>query len=245
MKARKSEEMRLRRPSIVLGDRPRLRRSASRSTSSTISRVRLQSNSLTVHLTCSSTSNRSSVVSSGRLRPLYSWPSSLERVVNGVCTCTVAPLARSHFLGELMSLSVFSMRIALFSALAAILRRSMVCSSLVSLVSSCLSASARASSGSPAPLILDVSCRRHASSSLYRISKSAAVRGCMRLWISYCRLAASSSRRFSSCSRRKSSRSSFCLRRSFARRRASQPRTRHWMITVFCSFSLSSSSAVM
>mmetsp|Transcript_38656 Transcript_38656/g.65073 ORF Transcript_38656/g.65073 Transcript_38656/m.65073 type:complete len:205 (+) Transcript_38656:389-1003(+) len=166
MNCRKRLATRRRRPSMDRGSRPRFSRSASRSISSTVSRVRLQSNSFTVHFTCSSTSSRSSVVSSGNLRPLYSCMSSFARVVNGVCTSTPVPSLISHALGAAMSLSVCAIRTSRFSALAAILSLSMVCRSLVSLCSSCRRAARRSPSRSPASLIFCVSCRRQASSSL-------------------------------------------------------------------------------
>mmetsp|Transcript_28719 Transcript_28719/g.73034 ORF Transcript_28719/g.73034 Transcript_28719/m.73034 type:complete len:322 (-) Transcript_28719:1084-2049(-) len=232
MNVRKEEEMRLRRPSSMRGSRPLLSRSASRSISSTISRVRLQSNSLTVHLTCSSTSSRSSMVSSGRLSPLYSAMSSLARVVKGVCTSTCAPFFSSYFLGLDISPSVRCTRRSLFSWLALILSRSIVCSSLVSLCSSCCSTSPSLSLGRPAALILRVSCSRHASSSLYRISKSAAVRGCMRRSISRRRCSSAAACALSSSSRRNASRSAFFARRYAARLRPSHPRTQRWMVRV-------------
>mmetsp|Transcript_13761 Transcript_13761/g.29615 ORF Transcript_13761/g.29615 Transcript_13761/m.29615 type:complete len:231 (-) Transcript_13761:1634-2326(-) len=213
MKVRNSELMRLRSPSSILDDRPLLSRSASRSISSTISLVRLQSNSLTVHLTCSSTSSRSSMVSRGRFSPLYSCCSSRARVVKGVWTSTLLPFLSSNFLGLPISPRVFWMRTSLFSWLALILRRSMVCSSLVSLCSSCCSTSCSFSLGRPAALMRAVSCSRHPSSSLYKISKSAAVRGCMRRSISRRRCASASCCARSSCSLRKASRSNFLLRR--------------------------------
>mmetsp|Transcript_30660 Transcript_30660/g.76284 ORF Transcript_30660/g.76284 Transcript_30660/m.76284 type:complete len:258 (-) Transcript_30660:310-1083(-) len=192
--------MRRRSPSMLLGSRPRFSRSASRSINSTISRVRLQSNSFTVHLTCSSTSRRSSVVSSGRRKPLYSCISSLARVVNGVCTSTRLPSAFSHRFALAMSARVLAMRTSRFSWLAAIFSRSMVCSSLVSLWSSCLSVACLTSGGRLASLILDVSSRRHASSSLYKISKSSCVRGRMRRSISRRRRASALARAASAAS---------------------------------------------
>lgn len=63
--------MRWRRGRRLTSPRPRLRRSASLSTSSVMSRVSRQSNSLTVHLRCSSTSRRSSTLRSGASRASY------------------------------------------------------------------------------------------------------------------------------------------------------------------------------
>jgi hypothetical protein len=65
-----------------------LSRSASLSISSTSSRVTLLSHSLDTHLTCSSTSRRSSTLRVARVRPPYSCCSSAARTVRGVCTST-------------------------------------------------------------------------------------------------------------------------------------------------------------
>lgn len=63
--------MRWRRGRRLASPRPRLSRSASLSTSSAMSRVSRQSNSLTVHLRCSRTSSRSSTLRSGASRASY------------------------------------------------------------------------------------------------------------------------------------------------------------------------------
>mmetsp|Transcript_48964 Transcript_48964/g.93570 ORF Transcript_48964/g.93570 Transcript_48964/m.93570 type:complete len:225 (-) Transcript_48964:895-1569(-) len=144
-----------------------------------------------------------------------------------------------------MSLRVCAMRTSRFSALAAIFRRTMVCSSLVSLWSSCCSAACRSSSGRPASLIFCVSCNRHASSSLYRISKSAVVRGRMRLSISRRRLSSASCCLCAASSARNACRSSRFSRSSLARWRALHPRVYLWMTMVFLTRSWWCSSEVM
>lgn len=68
---RKRFRMRWRRGCRLASPRPRLSRSASLSTSSAMSRVRRQSNSLTVHLRCSKTSSRSSTLRRGASRASY------------------------------------------------------------------------------------------------------------------------------------------------------------------------------
>lgn len=71
-KRRNRLRMRWRRGRRLASPRPRLRRSASLSTSSEMSRVNRQSNSPTVHLRWSRTSRRSSTLSSGASSASYS-----------------------------------------------------------------------------------------------------------------------------------------------------------------------------
>mmetsp|Transcript_43405 Transcript_43405/g.102134 ORF Transcript_43405/g.102134 Transcript_43405/m.102134 type:complete len:275 (+) Transcript_43405:52-876(+) len=195
MKSRKRLSSRRRSPSNDLSERPRLRRSASRSMSSSISRVRGDSNSLTVHLTCSRTSSRSSTLSLGSLSPLYRSISSLARVVKGVCTDATVPSPSSHSLGAAISSSCFETMRSLFSLAATALSRSMVCTSLISLSTTPKCAARRSSSGTGWWLMFSTSLYRHASSSSYSTSKSSTVRGCMRRSTSRCRRCSSSSAR--------------------------------------------------
>ena len=161
--------MRLRSPVIAAGSRPRFSRSASRSASSTISRVNPQSNSFTVHLTCTNTSRRSSVDTSRLVSSRsasYRRASSLARTVNGVSTSTSEPSLRSHRFVCDMSSSARSTLRSLLALLAAIRSLPMVRMSSVSLASSRLMARRRASvSGGNSASTLAVSRTRHCSSS--------------------------------------------------------------------------------
>lgn len=160
MKARNSPAIRRLRPSTLFRLRPRFNRSASLSicnhvkewlwwspdntrldvvqvhaavrTRSTISRVKLQSNSLTVHFTCKRTSRRSCILKRGKVSPWYRCMSSRARVVKGVWTDTVRPFMRAQFLGLARPRIILSTRALLFSSRAPRFRRSMVCRSLVS-----------------------------------------------------------------------------------------------------------------
>jgi hypothetical protein len=60
---------RLLKPSKLFSALPRFNKSASRSINSTILRVKLQSNSFTVHFTCNNTSNLSSIDNNGKFKP--------------------------------------------------------------------------------------------------------------------------------------------------------------------------------
>mmetsp|Transcript_56173 Transcript_56173/g.99991 ORF Transcript_56173/g.99991 Transcript_56173/m.99991 type:complete len:245 (-) Transcript_56173:1193-1927(-) len=219
--------MRLRNPSRLLSFRPRLRRSASRSINSTISRVKGHSNSFTDHLTCRRMSSRSSTLKTFSCRPLYKSSSSLARTVNGVSTM-VWPSSGLELYQVLCaaiadsSALVFSF---LFSALALICSLSMVCSKRVSFFSNSWRASAFSLSSMLLSLIFLLSWSRQASSSLYKMAKSAGVRGCVRRSISRCRFCSWIFRRRSSsflCSALIRSSSS---RMDRANRRAFQPRT--------------------
>lgn len=103
-------------------------------TKSTISRVKLQSNSLTVHLTCNSTSKRCCSFASGMVRPWYRCLSSRALVVSGVCTCTAFPFLSGNNFGLPSSRRVFSIRCVLLAFSAARFRRSTVWSSLISYI---------------------------------------------------------------------------------------------------------------
>mmetsp|Transcript_76675 Transcript_76675/g.151979 ORF Transcript_76675/g.151979 Transcript_76675/m.151979 type:complete len:317 (-) Transcript_76675:553-1503(-) len=242
---RKRFAKRLRRPVNEASERPRLSMSASRSMSSTTSRVKLQSNSFTVHLTWSNTSSRSSIVSSGKRRPLYNSINSLARVVKGVCTCATSPSLICQRLGADMSCNVERIRLSRFSSSACKRRRSIVCSSFCSLRSNCCRAARRsASSNISSSLMRFVSCTRHASSSLYRISKSAYVCGCMRRWIStLCRSSASAL--CASSSAAAAAAAAACARRKlWAAVRANQPRVYRCKSIAFSKRSSARSSEV-
>ena len=86
MNYRKRLDRRFLRPSKDVSFLPLLSMSASLSIKSTISLVKLQSNSLTVHLVWSRTSSLSSVDRNGNLKPLNKSINSFARVENGVCT---------------------------------------------------------------------------------------------------------------------------------------------------------------
>mmetsp|Transcript_35890 Transcript_35890/g.89311 ORF Transcript_35890/g.89311 Transcript_35890/m.89311 type:complete len:288 (+) Transcript_35890:351-1214(+) len=242
MNWRKRFARRVRRPWSDSSDRPRFSMSASRSISSTMSLVRLQSNSFTVHLTCNSTSSRSSMLNEGRRSPLYSSISSFARVVNGVCTCATSPSLICQRFGAAISFSVERIRLSRFSSFACSRSLSIVCSSFCSLSKSCDSAAIRSGSSRFSPFILRVSCSLHASSSLYRISKSSRTCGCMRLSISLaCRSSAarrcassiSAALRYASCWARSS---------EVATARANQPRVYRCRSIAFSSRSSASCS---
>ena len=92
---------RLRSPSRLASDLPLLSISASRSIKSTISLVRLQSNSLTVHLVCSRTSSLSSVDKKGRRSPLYKSINSFALTVEKLLKNAQHIIERLDSLGEL------------------------------------------------------------------------------------------------------------------------------------------------
>mmetsp|Transcript_96360 Transcript_96360/g.294761 ORF Transcript_96360/g.294761 Transcript_96360/m.294761 type:complete len:357 (-) Transcript_96360:330-1400(-) len=226
---------RRRRPANDFSGRPRFNMSASRSIKSTTSRVKLQSNSFTVHFTCSSTSKRSSTVSNGNRRPLYKSMSSFARVVNGVCTVVVSPSACAHTFGWDMDSSFLLIFESRFCACALILSLSIVCNSFVSLCRSSRCAALLAASSNPDLAMRLASLNRQASSSLYSTLKSSNVLGCIRRSTSrLCRRSASSQRRWASPAS-SAKRSARCLRNCLARLRAAMPRTWHWMITLFSS----------
>lgn len=175
----------LRRPSKLASLLPLFSISASLSIKSTISLVKLQSNSLTVHLVCNSTSSLSSVLRKGSRRPLNKSMSSLARVENGVCTSVKRPSLRFHSFGSLIARRKFAIFSDLFFSAAVIFNLSICYKILVSLFSNYWSASFFSSAlGSLEFLIFLVSLSRQASSSLNRISKSLPFLGCMRLSIS-------------------------------------------------------------
>ena len=199
-------ERRFLRPSKLVSLLPLFSMSASLSMRSTISLVKLQSNSFTVHFVWSSTSNRSSVLKNGNLKPLYRSMSSLARVENGVCTSVNLPSLRFHSFGSLMALRKLAIFSDLFLSAAVILSRSIYCRILVSLLSNYYSANFFSCGlRSLECLIFLVSFRRHASNSLYKMSKSLCFLGCILLSISIFLFDSSSSfnsnwRRWSSAS---------------------------------------------
>lgn len=173
------------RPSSDVSLLPLLSISASLSIRSTISRVRLQSNSTTVHLVCSNTSSLSSVDRKGSRRPLYKSISSFALVEKGVCTSVNLPSPRFQSLGSLMALRKLEIFSVLFLPFAWIFNLSICCKIFVSLFKSYCSASAFSSAFSSVEcLIFLVSFNLQASSSLYRISKSFPDLGCIRRSIS-------------------------------------------------------------
>lgn len=160
-------ESRLRNPSSEFSVLPRLSISASLSIKSTISLVRLQSNSLTVHFVCKSTSNLSSTDKKGSLRPLYRSINSLALVVNGVWTSVYLSSVLTHNFGSdiaFKNLLIFSV---LFWELAVIFNLSIYWRILVSLCKSCCKASFFSSGFKSVDVfIFFVSFRRQASNSL-------------------------------------------------------------------------------
>jgi len=162
-----------RKPSKDVSLLPLLSISASRSIKSTISLVKLQSNSTTVHFVCKSTSSRSSVDKKGSLRPLYKSINSFALVENGVWTSVKRPSDRFHSFGSLIARKKFEIFSVLFLLLASIFNLSIYYKIFVSLFKSCCIASAFSSFLSSVEFfIFLVSFSRQASSSLYRISKS-------------------------------------------------------------------------
>ena len=127
-------------PSRLASVLPLLSISASRSIKSTISLVKLQSNSLTVHLVCSNTSKRSSVLKNGSLSPLYRSISSFALVENGVCTSVYLPSLLFHSFGSLIALKKLEIFSVLFLSPAVILSLSICWRILVSLFRSYWSA---------------------------------------------------------------------------------------------------------
>ena len=167
-------------PSKLLSERPLFNISASLSIKSTISLVKLQSNSLTVHLVCSNTSNLSSVLKNGSLSPLQRSISSLALVLKGVCTSVNLPSLRFHNLGSLIAFKKSLILSSLFYPLAVIFNLSIYCRIFVSLCSNYCNASFFSSSlRSVEFLIFLVSLSLHASNSLYNISKSLYFLGCI------------------------------------------------------------------
>lgn len=180
-------------PSKLVSLLPLLSISASLSIKSTISLVRLQSNSLTVHLVCSSTSSLSSVERKGSLRPLYRSINSFALVENGVCTSVYLPSLLFHSFGSDMAFKKFEIFSVLFLSLAVILSLSICWRILVSLFSNYWRANFFSSWFMfRAPLIFLVSFNRQTSSSLNKISKSFPFLGCILLSISIFRLFSSS-----------------------------------------------------
>lgn len=120
-------------PSKLLSDLPLFNISASLSIKSTISLVKLQSNSLTVHFVCSSTSSLSSVLRNGNLRPLYRSMSSLALVEKGVCTSVYLPSDLFQSFGSLIAFKKSFILSSLFCPLAVIFSLSICWRILVSL----------------------------------------------------------------------------------------------------------------
>jgi len=135
MNCKNKLERRLRRPSKLVSLLPLLSISASRSIKSTISLVKLQSNSLTVHFVCNNTSSLSSVLKNGSLKPLYRSISSFARVEKGVCTSVNRPSLLFHSLGSLIALRKLAIFSDLFLSDAVILSLSICCKIFVSLLS--------------------------------------------------------------------------------------------------------------
>ena len=146
-----------------------------------------------------------------------------SRVCEGLPQVRMRRMLTSHFLGSAMSSSIFLIRRSRFSPFAVSLNRSMACSNLVSLWSNCDSAAIRSASSMLASLMRRVSCALHASSSLYRISKSSNFRGCMRLSTSFLCLSSASTRACASSSQIRRFRSSSRSRMSWARHLARYP----------------------
>lgn len=210
--------------------------SASLSIKSTISLVRLQSNSFIVHLTCSSISNRSSILTLFCDNPFYSSYSSRARVVNGVSTITAWPSFLTHLLGaDIVSKKDFT-RSSLFLIEAWFFSLSIVCNNLTSFLSNALSATLRSSSSRPSLfLIFWVSLCLQISSSCYNTLKSSAVRGCILLSISFLCFSSWSLSRFSFLSSLLLSWSNFLTLRLLTNLRANHPLTQHWINNAFSS----------
>lgn len=139
-----------------------------------------------VHLTCSNTSNLSSILTLFWAKPLYRSYNSLARVVKGVSTITACPSFLTHlFAAEIVSKNEITLS-CLFLTPAWFLSLSMVWSRRTSFLSSTLSATLRSSSLRLSLfLILCVSLLRHISSSCYNTLKSSDVLGCILLSISF------------------------------------------------------------
>lgn len=179
MNCKNKLERRFLRPSRDVSLLPLFSISASLSIKSTISRVRLQSNSFTVHFVCRSTSNLSSVLKKGSLKPLYKSINSLARVEKGVCTSVNRPSLLFQSFGSDMARRKFEIFSYLFLSVAVIFSLSIFYRILVSLFKSYCSASFFSSSLSSVEfLIFFVSFILQASSSLYKISKSLPFLGC-------------------------------------------------------------------
>jgi hypothetical protein len=182
-----------RRPSSDFSLLPLFSMSASLSMRSTISRVKLQSNSLTVHFVWSKTSSLSSTLKNGSLKPLFKSISSFALVENGVCTSVNLPSDLFHSFGSLIALKKLDIFSVLFLPWAVILSLSIYWRILVSLLSNYFKARAFSSSLRSLELfIFLVSLSRHASSSLYKMSKSFDFFGCILLYISTCLFESSS-----------------------------------------------------
>lgn len=180
MNCKNKFERRFLSPSRLVSLLPLLSMSASLSIRSTISLVRLQSNSLTVHFVCSKTSSLSSVLRKGKRKPLYRSINSFARVENGVCTSVNRPSLLFHSLGSLMALRKLAIFSDLFLSAAVILSLSIYWRILVSLLSSCCRANFFSCRfNSLEFLIFLVSFSRHASNSLKSISKSLFFFGCI------------------------------------------------------------------
>lgn len=125
------------RPSRLVSLLPLFSMSASLSIRSTISLVKLQSNSLTVHFVWSNTSSLSSVLKNGSRRPLYRSINSFARVENGVCTSVNLPSLLFQSFGSLIALKKFAIFSDLFLSAAVILSLSICWRIFVSLFSNC------------------------------------------------------------------------------------------------------------
>lgn len=155
------------KPSSEPSDLPLLSISASLSIKSTISLVKLQSNSTTVHLVCRSTSRRSSVVNIGNLRPLYRSINSLALVEKGVWTSVKRPSDLFHSLGSDIALKKLEIFSVLFLPFAWIFNLSICYRIFVSLFRSYSMAKPFSSwESSEDPLIFLVSLSLQASNSL-------------------------------------------------------------------------------
>lgn len=210
--------------------------SASLSIKSTISLVKLQSNSLMVHFTCRSTSSLSSMLTLFCARPFYKSYSSLARVVNGVSTMTAWPSFLTHLLGaEIVSKNETTLS-CLFLTPAWFLSLSIVWRRRTSFLRSTLRAMLRSSSLRLSLfLIFCVSLFLHISNSCYNTLKSSWVLGCILLSISFLCFSSWSFNIVSFFS-------NFCLSCSYllclsslTNFLANHPRTQHWIYKAFFS----------
>jgi len=187
MNWRNKFDNRILKPSKLFSLLPLLSISASLSMRSTISLVKLQSNSLTVHLVCNNTSSLSSTLKNGNLRPLYRSINSFALVENGVCTSVNLPSDLFQSFGSLIARKKFAIFSVLFFSCAVIFNLSIYYKIFVSLFSNYWRARFFSSWFSSFELLIFlVSFSLQASSSLYNISKSFPFLGCILLWISTC-----------------------------------------------------------
>lgn len=210
--------------------------SASLSIRSTISRVKLQSNSFMVHLTCSRTSSLSSMLTLFWAKPLYRSYSSRARVVNGVSTITAWPSFFTHLLAaEMVSRNDITLS-CLFLTPAWFLSLSIVCRRRTSFLRRTLRATLRSSSLRLSLfLILCVSLLRHISNSCYNTLKSSDVLGCILLSISFLCFSSWSLSMVSFFSNFCLSCSNLLFLSSFTNFLANHPLTQHCMYNAFFS----------